>query len=390
MNQTNLQTVPIHSATLPWARLSQPHGYRFDGDTVHLQARFTILDSAAHQRAWALQLWACPSAPGSPGALNGHIVAEVALPPMSEVADEIEHVDMTAFACPPLGAGEHVMVLVLATGRPGRFDEVHDFSVYPRRQLFLQPRMRGMVGYRIEGDRVRLSVERIENPRDAANRSGTLALELWALPAPYGGGPFHGPRLAGVVIGQLCGQTELISIDFDLPFSSPPSGVWHFVLMLCEWTSAGYLARDFTNFINPVTYGLSPAATPAKPGDLIAAEGAPIAPRLPAKPAPVALLQEMAPKSPVHPAAAPAMPNASGPDKPEPVAFAQPKAVAGVARPVSVNTGSEEELGAVEGLSPKLARALMKQRPFASLEELRRVKGISAGLLARIRSQLKV
>ena len=159
MNQTVLQQTPTHNATVSLAALSKPHGYRFDGDEVHLQARFTVLDPGANQRTWALQLWACPSAPASARDLTGQIVAEVALPPMSEVADETEHVDMSAFAWPPTGSAEHFMALVLAAGRPGQFDEVHDVAVYPRPQRFLQPRMRGTVGYRSSTSRI------LETPR---------------------------------------------------------------------------------------------------------------------------------------------------------------------------------------------------------------------------------
>jgi hypothetical protein len=237
----------------------------------------TVLDHAADQRSWALQLWACPAAPASAGDLAGQIVAEVALPPMSEIADEIEHLDMSAFAAPPAGGAEHFMVLVLAARVEGRFDEIHDIAVYPRRQQFLQPRMRGSVGYQIEGNGVRLSVERIENPREAANCSGTLALELWALAAPYAGGAFQGAHLAGVSIGSLSGQAESGTTSFDLPFFSPPAGDWHFVLMLREWTPAGYVTRDFTNFSAPVNYPSPCLSTPPKSGETEAAQVKPVA-----------------------------------------------------------------------------------------------------------------
>lgn len=164
MSQTIVRPTPTHTSAASMVRLSEPHGYRFDGDSVQLRARFTVLDPGANQRTWALQLWACPAAPASARDLTGQMVAEVALPPMSEVADETEHMDMSAFACPPAGGGEHFMALVLTAGRPGQFAEVHDVAVYPRPQRFLQPRMRGTVGCRIEGNRVHLSVEHIENP----------------------------------------------------------------------------------------------------------------------------------------------------------------------------------------------------------------------------------
>jgi competence ComEA-like helix-hairpin-helix protein len=57
---------------------------------------------------------------------------------------------------------------------------------------------------------------------------------------------------------------------------------------------------------------------------------------------------------------------------------------------VSVNAARVEELAAVKGLSPKLAEAIVKKRPFASLDELRRVKGLGANILAKVRSSLKL
>ncbi len=259
MNQTVLRRPSTICSTHPLARLSAPHGYRFDGDRVYLHSRFTVLADAAHQRNWALQLWACNSTPSLNQAISGHVVAEVALPPISEVADDSEQVDMDAFANLPLGESDRIMALVLASGEPGQFDEVHDVAAYAHPHKFLHPRMRGTVSYRIEGNRVLLSVEHIENTREASNLSGTLALELWALSSHYSGGSFHGTPLTGVTIGALAGQTESTMTSFDLPFARPADGVWHFVLMLREWTASGYMTRDYTNFAVPVTYGTTPS-----------------------------------------------------------------------------------------------------------------------------------
>src|SRR5579862_3695153 len=167
-------TVPprteTHSATVSLARLSGPHGYLFEGDTVHLNAMFALLDPAAHDRSWVLQLWACASTPARAQDLAGHVVAEIALPPMGELADEVEHFDVSALAWPPAGNGEHTMVLVLASSHPGQSNQIHDFAAYPNKQQFVQPRMSGAVGYRVDGPRVQVQVERVENPRAATNR----------------------------------------------------------------------------------------------------------------------------------------------------------------------------------------------------------------------------
>lgn len=247
MRVSSLVSGPVQTPATQLARPAEPHGYRVEGDTVHLNARFALLDPVAHDVSWALQLWACPSAAASVEDLADHIVAEAALPPMGEIADESEHVDVNAFAWPPAGDRAHVMILVLAPGRPGEFNVVHDIAVYPCRQQFAQPRIGGNVDFRIDGERAQISVERIENPRPAGNHSGTMSLELWALSAPFTGGLFEGHHLAGVEVGSVDGQGEMDLQPLDLSFIPPPTGRWQFVLMLREWTAEGFVTRDFTN-----------------------------------------------------------------------------------------------------------------------------------------------
>jgi competence ComEA-like helix-hairpin-helix protein len=275
------------------------------------------------------------------------------------------------------------MVLVLASGRAGQFNDIHDFAVYPCPQRFVQPRLSGSVGYLIDGARVQITVERLQNPRPATNRSGTLSLELWALPAPYRGGRFHGCHLAGVEIGVLNGQDELALQPLHLAFTPPPAGEWQIVLMLREWTAAGFVTRDFTNF--PILFRSAPVV-----------EKAPVSvPEEP--PAPVAV-------KPASPAALkapePVTPEAALGLRPQPgatVVAKAPMSVVRVSEPsedsakrVSVNTANIEQLAAVKGLSMKLAEGIVKKRPFASLEDLRRVKGFGASILAKVRSSLKL
>ena len=322
--------------------------------------------------------------------LAGHLVAEAALPPMSEVADETEHIQMTTFAHVPAGGADYVMVLVLARRRSARFDEAHDLAVYPQSQRFLLPKMRGEVGFRIDGDRVCLSVEHIENPRDPGNCSGTLALELWALPAPYqGGDDFQGAPLARAVIGSLNGQNESTVNSFDLPFARPPAGQWHLVLMLREWTALGYRTRDFTNFPTPVSYDSPVASAPPETKAESPTKPQPAQPPAPAKLLTLGSRPESAtsPVSPRTPAAAATRP-AAAPSAPIPPAVA--KVVAKPAALIPVNTASEADLATIDGLSPQLARAIIKKRPFASVEDLRRVKGIAPKLLAALRSRLRI
>jgi competence ComEA-like helix-hairpin-helix protein len=373
MKLLSLDNNLVKTAVVQLARLSGRHGYRLDGDTVHLNAMFELLNPAAHECSWSLQLWACPSAPASAKDLAGHLVAEVALPPMGELADESEHFEVSALAYPPAGSGEYAMVLVLASGHPGKTWEVQDFAVYANRQAFIQPRMAGNVGYRLEGARVQIDVEQVENPRPAANRSGTLSLELWALPEAFDGGRFHGHYLGGFEFGRLDGQHELRLQPMDLSFTQPPVGHWQIVLMLREWTAAGFVTRDFTNF--PTRFVSAPPVEKA-PAPVVAIPAVaeiqktslPIAEKS-MSPAEVKAPKRVTAKAPASAVKAESKTTTQG---------------------VSVNTADVEELSAVKGLSPKLAQAIIKKRPFSSLDELGEVKGIGAKILAKIRSCLRL
>src|SRR6187401_3000786 len=176
MNRTSIETILLRSADTILARLGHTHGYRFNSDTVRLGSMFTVVDAAAHSRAWALQLWACPEAPHA-NRLSGQLVAEVPLPPIGEIADDLESFEVNVPAVAPAGQRDHVMVLALVARRNGCFNEIHDLGVYAQREEFCLPRLGGTVGYWIAGDRVVLSAEHIENPRAAGSLSGTLALE---------------------------------------------------------------------------------------------------------------------------------------------------------------------------------------------------------------------
>lgn len=405
MNPFPISQFPPRAAGTSQALLGARHGYRFAGDAIHLNAMFTVIAPAAHHRAWALQLWACPAAPATGVGPSGQLVAHAALPPIGEIADEVHSFEVTALALPPAGQNEHVMVLTLVAGQGSEFNEIHDLQVYERREQFLPPRLNGAVSYRIDQDRVEIFAERIENPRSADNRSGTLSLELWALPARYHGGAFQGMPLAGAAFDPLAGQTAYHPRSFYLPFTAPPAGTWNLVLMLREWTPVGYTTRDFVNFDQPyvqappapaalVVVAAEPPAPAAKPV-APARRPAPAKAAKPAAPAPVKPAS-VKPPAKVAAAAAKVVPVAKTPPVPaattvKPKAPAKepvPAKAAEVPEKTSVNKATLQELTAVKGLSEKLAQTIVEKRPFASLDELAKVKGLSATLLARLRPSL--
>jgi DNA uptake protein ComE-like DNA-binding protein len=58
--------------------------------------------------------------------------------------------------------------------------------------------------------------------------------------------------------------------------------------------------------------------------------------------------------------------------------------------PLDVNRASEGELGDLPGVGPALAARIVAARPFASVDELRRVPGMRRALLDRVRPRLAV
>ena len=377
----------------PAARLGGEYGYRMNGDSASLSAELAVLDGQALAGAdWALQLWACDA--DASGRLQGVKVAEVNLGALDGDGYGTTPVGGNTVALPPAGNGAHTMVLALASGANGQFSQIHDFAVFDRPQSFTQPRLDGVVGYRFEGQSVRLTVARIENPRDAGNLSGSLALELWALDAPYGGGAFLGSLVGGVQLGALAGQSEWREIAVDADAAPLPAGRWQLVLMLREWTPAGFVTRDYCNFAVPHVVDIiaaPPAATPVPTSGAEApAVATPAAPTpAPAKPK----TKATAPQAPAKAAAAPAGKAAAAAKAVAAMAPAKAKvsekATRAEALP-SVNTASADELAAIKGLSKTVAKAIVAGRPYASLDELTRAKGMGEKLLAKLRQQLSL
>ena len=348
-------------------RLDQTHGYRFDGDVVHLNAELQIANPAATAAGeWALQLWACDDdiAADVPAGIK---VAE--LPCRPDTAFDTAWIDAIATALPPAGQGEHVMVLALASGRDGRFDTICDTARFPRTERFVQPRLIGSSGFGLDQHHVTVHADRVENPRAADNLSGSLSLELWALSAPYGAGEPAGTRLATAALGVLGGGQGLDNLTFDLPLTARPAGTWHVALLLREWTGESYATRDFSNFALPVSIPTETAAPVAEVVDAVVA--------------PVAEVVEEA----AAPAPAVAAPAAA---EKKPAARKAAAKAAAPAGAVCVNTASATELAAVKGLPKTVAAAIVAARPFARLDDLLNVKGIGDKLLDKLRACLRV
>lgn len=333
------------------ARLGESHGYAFDGDLVRLNAVLEVADASrfAH-RPWSLQLWAT-DAPYSGGALAGTKVAEVALGDR-RLADQYAQIEDSAFARLPAGAGEHCMVMALAcSDRANTPAAILDYANYPLPQRFDLPRFVGRYTLRVDAGRIDVAVEAIENPRSDDNLSGTLSLQVWALRAPYHGGDFEGVAVAGVELGQLAGGAQRTDICFSSEMPKLADGEWNLVVMVREWTSVGYITRDYRTF--PQTHTVAPVVRLVVPAKKAVAEVV------------------------VPPVARPAVTPAN-------------KAAATQPAGVSVNRASEVDLAAVKGMPKAVAKAIVADRPYAKLDDLLRVKGMGAKLLEKLRGLLQI
>src|SRR5688572_6175138 len=145
-----IQTSDQHSLGQHAARLGPNHGYRIEGDMALLHADVSVeLDIVDRHAQWALQLWACDT-PFDGGSLSGVKIAEATLP-LPEHTPEPQRMDAEALASLPGGHRDYSMVLVLASGAPGAFNQIHDFANYPARERFITPHLEGSVGYQIDG-----------------------------------------------------------------------------------------------------------------------------------------------------------------------------------------------------------------------------------------------
>ena len=268
----------------------------------------------------------------------------------------------------------------------------------------------GNVAYRIDNDRVIINLDSIRSDRHDGDISGTLSLELWALNRPYNGDDFEGQALAGTQIGEMLGQHFLSDCEYDLIFNAPSAGNWALCLMLREWNGESFQTCDFRNFDVPyqaepelhlVETAKTEAKAEAKVVDINAKrEAAPA--KIESKPETKA---ESAKAAPAKAAQKKTEAKKTEEKKAEPVAKkstaktpAAPKAAPKTAanKPVakdvvvSVNTATSAELAAVKGLSAKQAEAIVSGRPYKSVDDVIKAKGMGAKLLEKVRSSLKI
>jgi competence protein ComEA len=58
--------------------------------------------------------------------------------------------------------------------------------------------------------------------------------------------------------------------------------------------------------------------------------------------------------------------------------------------PLDINTATVAELEALPGIGPKMAEAIIASRPYSTVEDLLRVKGIGPATLEKLRPYITV
>ena len=246
-------------------------------------------------------------------------------------------------------------------------------------------------GYCIQEDRVTLSIEQLLSNRSADNISGSLMLELWALPTQYLGGGFGGELLAYTSIAPLSGQCYLPNLCFNLPFTSPTPGQWYITLMVREWDGSQYITRDYVNYENPFCVEAKPVVSRSTSDNVISVDfghvdhSANNQNRLDSL-APSQVVKDSPLK---HEGDAESAPPKKAAKSGKRASKVNPSGKA-IAKKVSINKASLSELEGIKGLPVKVAKLIFQTRPHKKIDELLALKGMGPKLLKKIEHLIKL
>jgi competence ComEA-like helix-hairpin-helix protein len=359
----------------PLVSFADNAGYRFDGDSVELNAELS-LPGALAKGLYALELWTSQEAPSDdlnetqPGSIR---VARLALDlptPLGPITHEVRaHIPAKI----PLSGRSYFVTLKLVhedkAGKTQALDQVR----FPLVETFPAPCFAGHATCQIEGNAVVFEVDRIESARAQDNVSGTLSLELRTAPSAAELSEGRGLALAtfslaplngGYFIGPLLCRTSLER--------NPVPGQGHF-LVLREYTGAGYATRDYREVNVPTSApAVSPASADKAQADKAQADKAQ-ADKAQADKAQADKAQGAAPL------AANDIELKSAKTESSPAA--EP-------RVLSINKATAEELATLEGITPKIAKEIVKSRPFEKLSDLVQIKGVGQKIVERLKGRV--
>jgi DNA uptake protein ComE-like DNA-binding protein len=209
-------------------------------------------------------------------------------------------------------------------------------------------------GYRIENDRVIVSIQRIANDRVEGNISGTLQLQLCAF--HQGVESSKKIVLASTIIGEMKGQHFLSDCYYDLLFQQPSSGTWQLALQLSEWDGVNYTLCDSAYF-NALYYVKAPSdySVSTIQVDEIESENTASTPKI-------------ATEKPVVKKSKEVKKNVTG--------YADGYLV--------INKSKVDKLLKVKGVPKKILEKLVAERPFHSEKAVLNIKGMGPVMLGKV------
>jgi hypothetical protein len=121
----------------------------------------------------------------------------------------------------------------------------------------------GSVGFSTRGANLNLTVANINNSGNAT--SGSLRLELWAMPQHFSDGlPDASWNLGTYAFEKpLPAGTKYSGVDVNTTYTAPPTGTYFVVMLLTEFTGgsgSGYTIRDWLEFDTTLVTGNGVAA----------------------------------------------------------------------------------------------------------------------------------
>lgn len=245
-------------------------------------------------------------------------------------------------------------------------------------QFFKPLSLRGNSKYSLQNNRVLIEIDEIANLAEPGLLSGTLALELWALPEVYQGNNFNGFALASTTIGELKSQHSLLNCQYDLIFNEPPQGSWNLVLMLREWDGQAYVTRDYVNFALPFYQAPKQSVVlEGKSSKVIHLAFSGAQTELESKPAKKSNVKMAAKaEAQILHGSAPEEKNITKKNASAKIKAVAAQKLKGPELLVRINRASKAELAAIKGIHEKLADDIVSSQPFADLKTLQSVKGL--------------
>lgn len=217
-------------------------------------------------------------------------------------------------------------------------------------------------GYTINENKIHINVDKINNNRDKDNISGSLSIELWALPEFYDGSHFSNAHcMTSVDIGEIYGQHFLENCQYDLTLDNPPAGVWNLCLMLREFNGIGYETKDYRNFNVPYFVDLKSNIVSDNVVSCNIKEES-------------KCINEL---------------ETYNINNKKIVKKTTPKVTKSIEK-ISLNSASESDIVKIKGVSKNLASLIVANRPYKSTDELLKVKGVGKKLLENILEQAKI